>query len=95
MSGKNKTNNIKNLTDDVLCALAARDRTRKLGYKISDNPMQFVAFFHEYSDVKKNGTEKQIAKIERERKNKLLSYVADNLTDKDELGDVTQYIIID
>jgi hypothetical protein len=93
MSKTNKTNNIKNLTDDVLCALVARNEIRKLGYTPSSNPTKFSEIFHEYSDIKKSTNEKQANKLERERKKKLDKYVLENLTENDINGNPTLVVI--
>ena len=92
MTSSNKTNNIKNLTDDVLCALVARNEVRKLGLTPASSPIKFADIFHDYADFKKSTSDKQTAKLEKERRKKLLAYVAEHLTEKDVLGELTENI---
>jgi hypothetical protein len=87
------TKHIKDLTDDVLCALVARNEVRKLGLNMSTGSTHFSTVFHDYSDFRKSSSEKQAAKLERERRKKLLLYVAEHLTVKDELGELTEHVV--
>lgn len=72
------SNDIKNLTDDQLCAIVARNEVRKLGQTPASNPGTFGTIFREYSDVKKSTSEEQTAKIERARRKNLVQYLVDN-----------------
>lgn len=72
------SNDVRNLTDDQLCAIVARNEVRKLGHTPASSPAAFGTIFHEYSDVKKSTSEEQTAKIERARRKKLIQYLVDN-----------------
>jgi len=93
MRDVNNTKHIKDLSDDVLAALVARHKVRMLGLTAENAPTQFTAIFHEYMEMKKSTNEKQEAKFERERRKTLLAYVTEHLTYKDELGELTEYVI--
>jgi len=78
MPAKINANDVKNLTDDQLCAIVARNEVRKLGHTPHSNPSLFGSVFHEYSDIKKGVSEDQAAKLERARRKKLVSYLVEN-----------------
>lgn len=74
--------NVKDLSDDVLCAIVARNEVRKEGKTPGTSPSTFGTIFHEYADYKKSSSEEQEAKIERARKKKLHNYLVDNFNVK-------------
>jgi hypothetical protein len=72
----NKTTRLDTLTDDVLCALAARNELRREGKTVMGSPSEFLALFYGFSQPKKSTTEKQASEFERERRKKLSDYLA-------------------
>jgi len=73
-----KANDVRNLSDDQLCAIVARNEVRKVGHTPSSKPMLFSEVFREYADVKKGMCEEQTVKIEKARRKKLVSYLVEN-----------------
>jgi len=88
-----KTKLLKELTDDQLCAIVARNEVRRLGLTPSTGATKFSEIFHEYSDIKKSTSDKQTAKIERERRKKLDQYLLDHLIVNDIDGNPTLIVI--
>jgi hypothetical protein len=68
------------LSDDVLCALIARNEVRKLKHTPESSPIRFVEIFNKYSRARKGDSEKQTEELEKKRKDEIAAYVDEHLT---------------
>jgi hypothetical protein len=92
MDTANRTKNVKDLSDDILCAIIARNELRKQNLTPQSSPSQFVFFFHDYLDVKKTDDEKKAAQYERARKKRIMDYLNQGLLVEDRSGEKTLVI---